>query len=82
MLVVFGEAQPVWARSQLQLARKLMAVRTKGPLPVALYEGPPPQTKDKLNYRLAHMEVLNCRSGLDQAELQRFIESLKGDGGA
>jgi hypothetical protein len=81
MMVIFGAAQPIWARSQLQMARKLAAVRDKGPLPIAVYEGPPPETKAKLNYRLPRMEVLNCRAGLDGAELRRFIDSLQASGG-
>jgi len=82
MMIIFGAAQPVWARSQLQLARKLAALRTDGHLPIAIYEGPPPETKDMLKFRLPHMDVLNCRAGLSEAELCRFIESLQEGSGA
>jgi len=82
MMIIFGAAQPVWARSQLQMARKMAALRTSGFLPIAIYEGPPSETKDLLKFRLPHMDVLNCRAGLSEAELCRFIESLQEDAGA
>ena len=59
-----------------------IGVDTAGEIAVAIYEGPPPETKDKLNFRLPRMAVLNCRSGLVESELDRFIKSLQAEGGA
>ncbi|MFI5460577.1 MAG: WD40 repeat domain-containing protein [Isosphaerales bacterium] len=73
---LFGAAQPVWARSQLQLARKVAALRTSGYLPIAIYEGPPSETKDLLKFRLPHMDVLNCRAGLSE-EIFRFRKAAE-----
>jgi hypothetical protein len=77
LLVIFGAAGPEWVTAQLQKARQIAAVRDRGPLKVAVYEGPPEQNKDKPIAKLPRMVRLNGRHGLNQVELGRFIESLR-----
>ena len=77
LVVIFGAAGPDWVTAQLQKARQITALRDRGPLKVAVYEGPPEENKIKPIAKLPRMVRVNCRHGLDQAELGRFIESLR-----
>jgi TIR domain len=77
LVVVYGAAGPDWVTAQLQKARQIAAIRDRGPLKVAVYEGPPEENKNKPIGKLPRMVRVNCRHGLDQVELGRFIESLR-----
>jgi len=77
LVVVYGAARPDWVTAQLLKARQIAAVRDRGPLKVAVYEGPPEDNKNKPIAKLPRMVRVNCRHGLDQVELGRFIESLR-----
>ena len=77
VMVIFGATEPDWVTAQLQKAHQISAVRNRGPLKVAVYEGPPPENKNKPVGKLPRMVRLNCRQGLNPAELGQFIESLR-----
>jgi len=77
LMVIFGAAGPDWVTAQLQKARQIAAVRDRGPLKVAVYEGPPDENKNKPIAKLPRMVKLDCRRGLNNVELGRFIESLR-----
>jgi hypothetical protein len=77
LMVIFGAARPDWVTAQLQKARQIAAVRDRGPLKVAVYEGPPEENKNKPIGKLPRMVKLDCRRGPNDIELGRFIESLR-----
>ena len=42
---------------------------------VAVFEGPP-ETKERLNVNLPKMLTIDCRRGLDEAALSKFLNGL------
>lgn len=81
VLIVYGLAPKIWMQSQHMRAKRILAERRKG-IWGGLLDGPPP---DKLGHglsgrSLARLMLLDCRQGLNPAELKRFVDSLRGGG--
>lgn len=76
MIVIYGESTHEWVRHRLLKSMSTLKSRQQ-PLPVtAIYEGPP-EPKKYLAMNLPELEILNCRSGLDERELTRFLKHVR-----
>jgi hypothetical protein len=75
LILIFGESDPLWVRSQLLLARKMMGRRTKPLGVIGVYEGPPPETKGDLGIKLSNVRLhrLKCHSGPVAEEFDTFL---------
>jgi hypothetical protein len=76
LLLVYGATTAAWVRSQLRQSRKIISGRDQPIRALAVFEGPPPD-KAGLDFMLPDLQHLDCRNGLDQAAIQRFVGSLK-----
>lgn len=75
LLVVYGDGSAAWVRQQLRLYNKLAPQREKPIKLLALVEAPP-DSKPEINVQIPGMRILNCRAGLNEAELAKVLASL------
>ena len=77
MIIVYGQTPPVWVQAQYLRARKALAQKHKG-LWSALLNGPP---FDKPSAGLAgrNLMTLDYRDGLLHHEVERFVNTLRGE---
>ncbi|MEY2633100.1 MAG: hypothetical protein RIR00_1754 [Pseudomonadota bacterium] len=75
VIVVYGETPPTWVQAKFGEVKKVLALQRKGTW-AGLLEGPP---EGKLHHGLPPrgLMVMNCKAGVDQAELSRFIAALR-----
>jgi hypothetical protein len=76
LIVVYGRIPESWVRQQLREWRKILYRREKPLRALAVYEGPPPESKRPLGMRLPDMHVIDCRNGLNESHLQQFLDTL------
>jgi hypothetical protein len=81
LLILYGNSPVTWVHDQLRYWRKVSWKREQPIRALAVCEGPP-EPKDELTMVLPTMQHINCRSGLNEAEIRRFLESAKGETGA
>jgi hypothetical protein len=81
IIIVYGVVTPAWAREQLHQCRKIIPRRERPFKAIAVYEGPP-EEKDSLGFKLADMQVIDCRKCLIEEKLIPFFESLEAEGRA
>ena len=74
-IVVYGASDRGWVDEQLRQCRKALSKRERPLQAVAVFEGPP-ETKERLNVNLPKMLTIDCRRGLDEAALSKFLNSL------
>lgn len=72
-ILVYGNSDKTWARDHMMWFNRVR--RTAPWKATALLEGPP-ESKDPVNSSLPGMLLLNCRKGLCEGELQKFIQAL------
>lgn len=79
LIIVYGASTSTWVRRHLLESRKALALREpKRPLrALAVFEGPP-EEKDGLNMKFGNMRIVDCRKGLCDAEVRRFLDSVSG----
>ena len=71
MVLLYGEVPETWVINQLLQFRKYRNLDgTKKAL--AIYEGPPPDAKE-ISMKLSDMRVIDCRKGVDLAEVRGFL---------
>jgi hypothetical protein len=75
LVVIYGETTATWVRAQIRECQKAVAHRQRPLRSLAVFEGPPEQ-KDSLGMKLPNMRVVNCRYGLCEDEVTRFLESV------
>lgn len=75
LILIFGESDPLWVKSQLLLSRKMMGRRTHPLSVIGVYEGPPPETKNVLGITLANLNLhrLKCHAGPVAEEFDTFF---------
>ncbi|MEO1199878.1 MAG: toll/interleukin-1 receptor domain-containing protein [Pseudomonadota bacterium] len=76
IVVVYGEAEPRWVRSQVTMCNKLEHERKRKPRLKALLMAPP-EAKANLRMRLSDWQEIDCRDGLDPERLKSMIAGLK-----
>jgi hypothetical protein len=75
LIVVYGATTVTWVRRQLIETRKALASRQRPLRALGVFEGPP-DPKDRLDMKFQNMRILNCRKGVSEAELKRFLDSV------
>lgn len=76
LMLVYGATSAGWVRSQLRQCRKVISQRDQPLTALAVFEGPPPD-KVGLDLMLPNLQRLDCRGGLSDAPVQRFLTSLR-----
>jgi hypothetical protein len=79
VILIFGQTDALWVKTQLLQARKIITQREPPPPIVAVYEGPPPKREDGLGIKLASVPLrfLKCDAGPDERELNGFVDALR-----
>jgi hypothetical protein len=72
-LVLVHGSNPDWVFEQVIRFRKIKMRRESPIKAIGICEGPPPE-KEKRHFELPNLRVIDCRHGLDEAELHRFVE--------
>ena len=75
LLLVYGQ-NTLWARSRLRDYHRLRAMRGTPLKAIGLYDAPPPEKSD-INFKISGMQIINGRTGLDEGQVMRFLETLK-----
>ena len=76
LMLIYGEADAGWVRSQLRQGRKILAQRGQPVRCVAVCQGPPTE-KDDLNFFVPNLLYLDFRDGIQENGLQEFIRCLR-----
>ncbi len=77
LLVVFGQSEPHWVRSQLLQSRKILSQRESPLTAIGVYEGPPTKADDALGgFSLPNLKVLRGDSGAGAEVIGHFIETV------
>jgi hypothetical protein len=64
-----------WVRRRLLECRKVLSRRDTPLRAFALCDGPPP-AKPELGLHMGNLQILNCRSGITEGELHKFLADL------
>jgi hypothetical protein len=75
LILIYGATTRGWVDGHLKELQKMMTLRRAPLRGLAIVEGPP-DPKDRLSIRLPNMKVINCRGGVKEAEVRRFLETL------
>ena len=74
LITVYGEVNSNWVRAQL---REYFKIKRDQSLEIqAIYEGPPEKKESLYVFLTDNVIIMNCRKGLSENELQRFLNSL------
>jgi hypothetical protein len=78
LILIYGATTRSWVDGHLKELQKMLTLRPNKPLRgLAIVEGPP-DPKDRLSIMLPRMKVINCRGGVQEAEVKRFLDTLDG----
>ncbi len=80
LILVFGQADALWVKTQLLQARKIIPSRNEPLRIIAVYEGPPPpKPGDSLGIKLSNVPLrfMKCLDGPCDGEFNGFIEALR-----
>ena len=80
IIIIYGSSTVTWVNGQLEQCLKSFPKRQTLPNAIAVFECPP-EDKQPPSLGLPHMKTLNFRRGIDEAELVKFVKSLR-EGGA
>lgn len=78
VIIIYGVTTVDWVREQLRHCRKAIARRERPLQALALFEGPP-EDKRALDMHLHNLRILNCRRGISEAELKRFLDIVQAE---
>lgn len=76
MMIVYGSVTPRWVNDQFLAVRRLEWRRERPFDAYAIYDGPPEQ-KSPVNVMSPRINILQCRSRLDDQQLGTFIETVQ-----
>ncbi len=76
LIMVYGEATPVWVRGQLRLYSKLRHRRKEPLKALALYLGPP-ETKPDIGMDLPEIKKIDYREGAAAESVRQFLAGLR-----
>ncbi len=76
VLIVYGQASPIWVHAQYSRARKVLAQERKG-IWAGLLEAPP-EAKPETGLSMRYLQVLDCRQGIQTPPLAAFVQTLRG----
>lgn len=75
LLIVYGQAQPLWVQSRLAASRRMIANRRAATVAGLLDASPASQPA--LSLQLRNLSLLNCRAGLKPEPLQAYLQQLR-----
>jgi hypothetical protein len=75
LVMVYGEATPVWVRGQLRLYSKLKHRRKQPMKALAICLGPP-DAKPDIGMDFADLKQIDCRSGVAAEALRQFLAGI------
>jgi hypothetical protein len=75
LILIYGATTRSWVEGHLKELQKMLTRRVNPLRGLALVEGPP-DPKDRLSIMLPRMKVINCRGGVRETEVRRFLETL------
>ena len=75
LILIYGATTRGWVEGHLKELQKMLTVRSHPLRGLAIIEGPP-DPKDRLSIMLPKMKVINCRGGVQELEVKRFLETL------
>lgn len=78
ILILYGKSPVTWVHDQLRYWRKVCWKREQPIKAFEVWEGPP-QLKDEVTMVLPSMQLINCRTGLSETEIRRFLRIAKGE---
>ena len=76
LIIIYGDIPRTQLRRQLRECRTWLSRREQPLRALALYQAPPPEGKQALGMGLPHMQIIDCRHGLDENRLRGFLEAL------
>ncbi len=79
LIVVYGNTTANWARSQLREYLKVLAHRPSPVRALAVFLGPPKETKQRLNMLVPNLREIDCTAGREEtaARLREFVGQLR-----
>ena len=77
LMLIYGSTGVTWVRRQLKEGLKILSQRERSLPALAVFEGPPPETKGELSAKIANLLMLNCRHGIDRSVLGQFVDNLR-----
>jgi len=75
IIIIYGASNVCWVQSQLFQFRKILAMRKEPLQAFAVFEGPPAE-KESLNMKLQNLQIIDCRKGSDEEQLDAFVNRL------
>jgi hypothetical protein len=78
ILILYGKSPVTWVRDQLRYWHKICGKREQPIKAFEVWDGPP-EPKDEVRMDLPNVRLINCRSGLTEADIRRFLQVAKGD---
>jgi hypothetical protein len=76
LILIYGTTTRSWVDGHLRELQRILTCRPNPLRGLALIEGPP-DPKDRLSIMLPKMKVINCRGGVNESEVRKFLESLE-----
>ncbi len=77
IIFLYGSSQPTWIKGQMRLFTKLQHQREKEPKLVAIYAGPPPETKEEIGFAIPDAREIACRDDWDMEPIRALILELQ-----
>jgi hypothetical protein len=75
LIIVYGNTTRNWVRAQLRYQEKIIRLRVTPLKVLAVLEGPP-EPKMELEVEMNNLNIINCIKGVDESELDRFLELI------
>jgi hypothetical protein len=77
IIILYGKSPVTWVHDQLRYWRK---IRWKREQPIKAFEvwDGPPEPKDEVHMHLPNVRLINCRNGVTEAEIRRFLQFANG----
>jgi hypothetical protein len=76
LIIVHGQSSTAAMRRLLRNCRTWISRREQPIRALALYQGPPPETKGNLGMGLGRMLTIDCHDGLDETRFLEFLHQL------
>jgi hypothetical protein len=75
LILVYGQATPVWVRGQLRLFNKLRGRRSEPPRVLAVYAGPP-APKSEIDFSLPDVVEIDSSGGVQLEPIRAMVKTL------
>jgi hypothetical protein len=79
LILIYGATTRNWVEGHQRELLKMLTLRPRKLRGLALVEGPP-DPKDFLSIKLPGMQTINCRDGVNEAAVRRFLQTIESGG--